>query len=426
MTKLIALIDANNFYAACEQAFDPSLTGRPLVILSNNDGCIVARNAEARALGFSMGKPYFKVQYELEKLGVAVRSSNYALYGDMSRRLMSLLNVNCEELEIYSIDEAFARLKHPLNCDLKPWARRLRALINRDLGLPIAIGLGANKVQAKLANHLAKTIDSNAGIFDLTCTRNQEAWLETIAVEDVWGVGHKLARWLHIKGVKTALQLREMPNSELRAKCGVTGIRLQRELRGETCSPLNLRLIQKKETCVSRTFSRPITSLEELQQALSSYVVRASEKLRSQEQRAGAITVFTSSSPFSPPSYTKAASIQLDTPSNDTTVLLKASLPLAKRIFRPHVLLIKAGAIMQQLQSTDHLQQHLFSTCNMEEQQRHEKLLGTIDLLNKHYGHRTIHWAACGIEQSWNMRRSQLSRASTTRIKEVPLVTAYN
>ena len=178
MAQATALIDGNNFYASCEQSLDPSLMGRPLVVLSNNDGCIVARNAEARALGFAMGTPYFKARRELEQHNVVVRSSNYALYADMSQRMMSLLEANTEELEVYSIDEAM----------------RLRARVKRDLGLPIAIGLGTSKGQAKLANRLAKQVPGHAGIFDLDQCDQPEAWLESIAIEDVWGIGRKLAR----------------------------------------------------------------------------------------------------------------------------------------------------------------------------------------------------------------------------------------
>ena len=223
MPSATALIDGNNFYASCEQSLDPALIGRPVVVLSNNDGCIVARSAEARALGIAMGTPYFKARTELARQNVVVRSSNYALYADMSQRMMSLLETHCEELEIYSIDEAFARLSRPRSGDLQHWARRLRARVRQDLGLPIAIGVGASKGQAKLANRLAKQVPAHAGVFDLGRCDDADNWLETVAIEDVWGIGRKLARWCRLRGITNARQLRDMPSGELRAKCGVVG-----------------------------------------------------------------------------------------------------------------------------------------------------------------------------------------------------------
>jgi DNA polymerase V len=424
MPRATALIDGNNFYAACEQSLDPSLVGRPLVVLSNNDGCIVARSAEARVLGIAMGTPYFRARPELERHGVVVRSSNYALYGDMSQRLMSLLEAHCEDLEIYSIDEAFARLTRPADGDLRPWARDLRALVRRDLGLPIAIGLGGSKAQAKLANRLAKAVPVHAGVFDLETCDDPDAWLETIAVEDVWGIGRRLARWCRLRGIRTARELRDMPSGELRARCGVVGLRLQRELQGHACLPMDLAPAAKQETCVSRSFSRPITTAGELREAVATYVARAAEKLRRQRQRAAALTVFTRTSPFAPGFYANAASIRLDLPSNDTAVLLQAALPLADRIFRPHRRLAKAGVLMQQLQGVEQLQHHLLVPTSPGEQRRRERLMTTIDRLNHRYGRGTVQWAACGLQPHWIMRRDRLSRAATTRLADVPVVRA--
>ena len=424
MPQATALIDGNNFYASCEQSLDPALIGRPLVVLSNNDGCIVARSAEARALGIAMGTPYFKARQHLNANNVVVRSSNYALYADMSQRLMSLLEAHCEELEIYSIDEAFGRICRPGNGDLQNWARALRARVRRNLGLPIAIGLGASKGQAKLANRLAKQVPAHAGIFDLGCCNNPDHWLETIAIEDVWGIGRKLARWCRLRGISNARLLRDMPSGELRAKCGVVGLRLQQELRGHACLPLELAPAPKQETCVSRSFSRPITTVDELRQAISTYVVRAAEKLRKQQQRAASLTIYTRTSPFIPGFYSQAASTRLDLPSNDTAVLLQAALPLVGRIFRPNRQLAKAGVLMQHLQSNDILQTHLMVPMSEEQQQKRDCLMQTIDRINRRYGRGTLQWAGCGLHPSWLMRRGQLSRAATTRLSDLPVVKA--
>ena len=424
MPQATALIDGNNFYASCEQSLDPALIGRPLVVLSNNDGCIVARSAEARALGIAMGTPYFKARQHLNANNVVVRSSNYALYADMSQRLMSLLEAHCEELEIYSIDEAFGRICRPGNGDLQNWARALRARVRRNLGLPIAIGLGASKGQAKLANRLAKQVPAHAGIFDLGCCNNPDHWLETIAIEDVWGIGRKLARWCRLRGISNARLLRDMPSGELRAKCGVVGLRLQQELRGHACLPLELAPAPKQETCVSRSFSRPITTVDELRQAISTYVVRAAEKLRKQQQRAASLTLYTRTSPFIPGFYSQAASTRLDLPSNDTAVLLQAALPLVGHIFRPNRQLAKAGVLMQHLQSNDILQTHLMVPMSEEQQQKRDCLMQTIDRINRRYGRGTLQWAGCGLHPSWLMRRGQLSRAATTRLSDLPVVKA--
>ena len=424
MPRATALIDANNFYASCEQSLDPALQGKPVVVLSNNDGCIVARSAEARALGIAMGTPFFQARRELERLNVVVRSSNYALYADMSQRLMSLLECQAEELEIYSIDEAFACLTRPADGDLSAWARQLRARIKQNLGLPIAVGLGHSKSQAKLANQLAKRIPAHAGVFDLGRCADPDLWLEAIAIEDVWGIGRKLAHWCRTRGITNARELRDMPTGALRAKAGVVGWRLQRELQGQACLPLDLTPAPKQETCVSRSFSRPITSLNELQQAIATYVVRAAEKLRHQQQRAGALTIYTRTSPFSAGFYSRSASLQLDLPSNDTSVLLQAALPLVTRIFQPHRQLAKAGVLMQHLQSHDQLQHHLLAPCDPVDQQRRESLMATIDHLNRRYGRNAVAWAAGGLAPSWMMRRERLGRAATTRLSDVPIVQA--
>ncbi len=422
MTQAIALIDGNNFYAACEKSFNPSLANLPVVILSNNDGCIISRSSEARKLGISMGQPYFKVRDKLKELGVVVRSSNYALYGDISHRLMSLLSKHCKQLEVYSIDEAFAEISLYHNTDFYPWARQLRALTYQSLGIPISIGIGNSKVQAKIANHLAKETSTYAGVFDLRTAEDQDKWLGTVEIENIWGVGRRLSKWFREKGITTALLLRNMPSIELHAKCGVVGIRLQEELKGNSCIKLKVGISPKKETCVSRSFSRPVTNLEELKQAISTHIISASQKLRRQSQRAGAITVFANTSPFQQPFYKNKATTQLDIPSNDTAVLLSESVPLINQIFQPGHLLTKAGVVMHKLQPSKYLQTTLLKQEAVEQLKRREHLMLTIDTLNIRYGRGTISWAACLSKPGWEMRREQLSFATTTKLKEVSTV----
>ena len=430
MPSAIALIDGNNFYASCEAVLDPAVIGRPLVVLSNNDGCIVSRSAEARALGIPMGTPFFRVRPQLERHGVIVRSSNYGLYADMSARLMASLERWVEELEVYSIDEAFGRLCRPRSttaagADLTEWGRLLRQEVQRHLGLPVAVGIAPTKVLAKIANRIAKHGAGKEGVFDLGAVADPDPWLASVAIEEVWGIGRKLSRWCRLRGIADARALRDMPAGELRHRCGVVGLRLQQELRGRPCLALMETARPKRETCVSRSFGTPVSSRGALREAVATHLCRAAEKLRRQRQRAGTVTVFVRSSPFDGSRfYGKSATATLPLPSNDTAVLLAAALPLADQLFRPHKPLQKAGVLLQDLQPDDQLQHHLLTPLPEWEQRRRQALMATVDGLNRRYGRGTIQWAACGLQPAWRMRRSRLSGAATTRLEEVPVVWA--
>jgi DNA polymerase V len=428
MSTALVLIDANNFYASCEAVLDPAVVGRPLVVLSNNDGCIVSRSAEARALGIPMGSPVFKLRRQLERHGVIVRSSNYGLYADMSQRLMASLEAWVEELEIYSIDEAFGVLHRPAaGGDLTAWGEALRQRVWRQLGLPVAVGIAPTKVLAKLANRIAKRDPAwrDRGVFDLGSMADPDPWLAATAVEDVWGIGRQLSRWCRLRGIADARALRDMPAAELRRRCGVVGLRLQQELQGRRCLPLAAVAPAKRETCVSRSFSTPVSSAAALKEAIATYLCRGAEKLRRQQQRAGALTVFVRSSPFDGTAfYANAATVSLPLPSNDTAVLLAAALPLAERLFRPHKPLRKAGVILQELTPITLLQHHLLLPQTPEQQRRREALMAVVDGLNQRYGSGTVQWAACGLDPSWRMRRRYLSRAATTRLADIPVARA--
>ena len=428
MSTALVLIDANNFYASCEAVLDPAVAGRPLVVLSNNDGCIVSRSAEARALGIPMGAPRFQVQRELERHGVIVRSSNYALYADMSQRLMASLEAWVEALEIYSIDEAFGLLHRPAGSgDLSGWGEALRRQIRHHLGLPVAVGIAPSKVLAKIANRVAKKDPAvrDRGVFDLGVEPLADPWLAATAVEDVWGIGRRLSRWCRLRGIADARALRDMPEGELRRRCGVVGVRLQQELRGHRCLPLSAEPPPKRETCVSRSFSTPVTSAEALRQAIATYLCRAAEKLRRQGQQAGGLTVFVRSSPFDGTSfYANSATLSLPLASDDTAVLLAAALPLVDGLFRPHKPLRKAGVILHDLTPLSLLQHHLLVPQTPEQQRRRQALMATIDGLNRRYGSGTVGWAACGLAPPWRMRRDHLSGAATTRLAHIPLVRA--
>jgi DNA polymerase V len=426
MSTALALIDGNNFYASCEAVLDPAVVGRPLVVLSNNDGCIVSRSAEARALGIPMGAPVFQLRAELERHGVIVRSSNYGLYADMSQRLMATLETWVEELEIYSIAEAFGLLHRPGGTgDLTAWGEALRHQVRRQLGLPVAVGIAPTKVLAKLANKLAKKDPAHRGVFDLGAVADPDPWLEQLPVEEVWGIGRKLSRWCRLRGAANARQLRDLASGELRSKAGVVGLRLQQELRGLSCLPLVLAPAAKRETCVSRSFSEPIKELAQLRQAIATYLSRAAEKLRRQGQLTDTVTVFVRSSPFNGSQfYAKAATVTLPLASQDTAVLLAAALPLAACLFKAHKPLQKAGVLLQNLQPMGQLQHSLLAPLPEPEQQRRELLLATIDGLNRRHGSGTVAWAACGLRPAWAMKRQRLSDAATTRLAAIPMVLA--
>lgn len=424
MVSALALIDCNNFYASCEQAFDPLLQGRPVVVLSNNDGCIVARSREARQLGIAMGTPYFKVANQLQSLGVAVRSSNYALYGDMSSRVMACIEARVPELEVYSVDEAFARTPALEPGALLAWGAELRVVVRQQLGLSIAVGMASSKVLAKLANRLAKVDPARAGVFRFPAAAALQPWLELVPVEDIWGVGQRLARWCRLRGLSTAWALSQADPALVRRQWGVVGLRLQQELRGVSCLPLVQGPSPKRETCVSRSFSQPIQDLQLLRQAVASYVVRAAEKLRQQQQRTACLTVFIRTSPFQSGFYSNSATIKLALASNDTAVLLQAALPLVAQLFRSGYRFHKAGVLLQELQPLEQLQQHLFVSLSPQQQQRRECLMQLVDQLNARFGAGTLQWAATGLQPPWLMRRGHLSPGYTTRIKELPLVQA--
>ncbi len=416
----IALIDANNFYASCEQTINPYLRNRPVVILSNNDGCIIARSPEAHALKIKMGTPYFKVKEKLKKLDVAVLSSNYSLYGDMSRRLMNLLRNHCEEIEIYSIDEAFASIPRPNNKNLYPWARKLRSLIYQSLGITITVGIGENKVRAKIANKLAKNIDHSAGIFDIAKIKNENKYLKEIPVDNIWGIGKQTSIWLQSKGIKNSRELRDMEEKEIFKKLGVVGKRLQLELKGHKCLPLENSKKSKREIQISRSFSEPITKLEDLTHALTSYAIRASAKMRSQNLQSSCITIFARTSKYSSQQYQRSAYQKLTNSTDNTNTILKIVVALSKEIYNPKYKFSKAGVLMQDLTDSNYLQQSFINSKSLGELQKSQSLMRTIDLLNKRFNDNAITWAITKNPKRWSMNRNLLSDVSTTDIKRIP------
>ena len=424
MSKVILQIDGNNFYASCEQMIDPSLKGKGLVVLSNNDGCIIARSSEARKMGIPMGQPYFKLKNKLNQLNINVRSSNYELYGDISNRLMQLLRKNCEELEIYSIDEAFGTIKRPKEKCLYQWGKDLRALVYQNIGIPITIGIGETKVLSKISNHLAKKIQNNSGIFDIGIIENKDPYLNLIKVDQVWGIGKRMSIWLKEKGISNALELRDMSSNQIKEKYGVVGLRIQNELKGNLCIPIKETSSNRKQICVSRSLSDPIDSLEELRQIIIKYVLIASAKLRKYNQLSSAITIFTNTNVHSKDFYKSEATGKINVPTSDSRIILKTSLDLTRKIFRPYKRLIKAGVILHKLQSNQYEQKQLFNQQSIEKELSQQRLNYVIDEINNRNGRDTINWGSSIIEKEWSPRREKVSRIKTTNIENIPTIYA--
>ena len=424
MSKVILQIDGNNFYASCEQMIDPSIKGKGLVILSNNDGCIIARSSEARKMGIPMGQPYFKLKNKLNQLNIKVRSSNYELYGDMSNRLMQLLKKHCEELEIYSIDEAFATIKRPKDKCLYHWGKNLRAIVYQNIGIPISIGIGETKVLSKISNHIAKKIQKNSGIFDIGIIENKDYYLNQIKVDEIWGIGKRMSAWLKDRGITNAQELRDMSSEQIRRQYGVVGLRIQNELKGKSCITIQERPTARKEICVSRSFAYPIDSLEDLNQAISQYVLIASSKLRKYNQLSSAITIYTTTNIYSKDFFKRKATKKLKVATSNSAVILKQSLLLTKKIFKPYKHLIKAGVILHNLQSNNYKQNILFNEENMQEELHLERLDKLIDNINKRNKRDTLNWGSSIIEKDWSPRREKLSYLKTTTIESIPTVFA--
>ena len=424
MSKAIIQIDGNNFYASCEKMIDPSLKGKGLVILSNNDGCIIARSSEARKMGIPMGQPYFKLKDKLKQLNISVRSSNYELYGDISNRLMQLLRKNCEELEIYSIDEAFGTIKRPKDKCLYQWGNSLRALVYQNIGIPISIGIGETKVLSKISNHLAKKIQRNSGIFDIGIVEDKDYYLQQIKVNKVWGIGKRMTKWLKDKGITNAREFRDMSSKQIKERYGVVGLRIQNELKGKICIAIKEISSDRKEICVSKSFSYPIDSLEELRQAVSKYVLIASSRLRKYNQLSSAITVFIATNIHSRNFYKSEETEKLNIATSDSRVILEKSLVLTKKIFRPYKKFTKAGVILHKLQSNQYKQKLLFNKGESQEELHIERLDNLIDNINKKYRRDTLGWGSSIIEKDWAPRREKLSNLKATSIESIPTVYA--
>ncbi len=424
MTAFIALIDANNFYASCEQMINPYISDQPVVVLSNNDGCIISRSSEARKLGIQMGEPYFKVKMKLERLKIYVRSSNYELYGDISDRMMTILKSYFEKIEIYSIDEAFVEISPLMHNDINKFLGNLRAQMYRDIGITISIGIGLNKVQAKIATYIAKTINNTAGVFNIANVKNKDKWMETIKIEDVWGIGKSNSKWCKSKGIKNSRELRDYPSYIINSKLGILGIRIQNELKGQKCFALKDNLYNRRQISVSRSFGKTINTIQELKESIAHYITIACQKLRRQNDLAKVITIFACSSSYSKDLYTKKITKEINNPTNDTHTFIQLMMPHVEKLFRENTNFVKSGVILKKLNSATYYQKHIFEINNEKNIKRERQLTKTIDYINNKYGRNTLRWGACGVNPKWLPKNHFLSNLSTTKIHLLSIVKA--
>ncbi len=420
--KVFALVDCNNFYASCERLFRPELNGKPIVVLSNNDGCIIARSNEAKALGVPMGAPLFKMKYLLAKHGVHVFSSNYALYGDLSHRVMDVLRQMECTIEVYSIDEAFLSL--PVN---KSWNRlaylaELRERVRKQVGIPISIGIATTKTLAKIANRVAKKDPQYQGIFDLVGNSQTDQILQKTEVGDVWGIGRRSAEKLNRYGIRTALDLKQADAALIRKQLTVVGARTLLELNEIPCISLEKAPPCPKSIVTSRTFGHPITDIENLREAVISYVSIAAEKLRKQEAEADNLNLYLTTGPFDEQSsFANNQTITLPRPTASTPDLIAAALRCLLSIYRPGYRYRKAGVMLTGIVKQGYKPQDLFSS--LAPAREDKPLMAALDKINGKWGCRTIQYGMTTAEdRPWSMQQALKSPAYTTNWHELPVV----
>jgi DNA polymerase V len=413
-----ALIDGNSFYCSCERVFDPSLKNRPVIVLSNNDGCAVARTAEAKALGIKMGAPFFKIRGLCEREGVAVFSSNYTLYGDMSARMNAIYREMAPEVEVYSIDESFLSIGIIPADERVSYGRDLRTKVLKWTGIPTCVGIGPTKTLAKLANHIAKKAEGMDGVCDLTSQAARDHWLPKIAVGEVWGVGGASQAKLARLGVRTAACLRALDPAVARKVMTVVGEKTVLELRGISCLPLETVAPQRKGCAVTRSFSRKVTDLTDMLEAVATHATRGAEKLRGYGLEAGHITVFMHTSPFGDdPSHSASRTVQFAEPTADTLELIRAAKRAAEGIFQKGFRYAKAGIVMDDLVEAGSAPRPLFE---QRDREKSASLMEAVDAINQRYGRGTVTPAATGKRRDWQTKFEMRSPQYTTSLDDLP------
>lgn len=421
---MYALVDCNNFFVSCERLFNPALNGRPVVVLSGNDGCVIARSNEAKALGIAMGQPAFELQELFERERVALYSSNHILYGDISRRVMSLLAQFSPEVEVYSIDEAFLTLDGLSIPDgIESYARMIAHTISRCVGIPVSIGIASTKTLAKIASHRAKKIARYNGVCHLRTADQEAIALMECKIADVWGVGRRLAPRLVEAGVYTAWDFTRLSRTQVRRQYTVEGERTWRELRGEVCYEVDESPSARQSITVSRTFGQAVTTFADVYEALANFTATAATRLRKQQSAAGTIMVFIKGRGCLPSRYVGALQYTLPVASDSTIELLQYARRLLMNIFRQGEAYKKVGVILGNIVPRSHVQLSLFDTIDRE---KHHRLMQVIDNINRQAGYKALQIGAEGGHRQWAANSKHLSPCYTTSFKDILVVKAQD
>ena len=414
---MFALIDCNNFYASCERVFSPSLNGKPVVVLSNNDGCVIARSNEAKAAGIPMGAPAFQYQRLFDEKKIHVFSANFALYGDMSSRVMSLLSDYSPDMEIYSIDEAFLKFTGYERFDFPEIGKNMRQEVLQGTGIPISVGFAPSKALAKVANKIAKKFpEQTGGVYFINTEEARIKALKWLPVEDVWGIGRRHAKRLHAIGVKRAHEFSQLPEAWIKKNMSVTGLRLQKELNG--ISILELEEIKsKKHIATTRSFEENYTKLCDLKERVSTFAVCCAEKLRRQQSHCNALMVFVNTNSFRAdlPQYSKNCVIQLPYATNSSIDLVHYAVKGLELIFKEGYHYKKAGVIVMNITPEKSFQANLFQ----QPHPKHQQLMDVIDKINHINGSQKIKLACQDLGRTWKMRQEKLSKRYTTQLDEI-------
>lgn len=406
---MFALVDCNNFYASCERVFQPKLWGKPVAVLSNNDGCVIARSNEVKALGIEIGAPYFKIKHLIQQHGIAIFSSNYTLYGDMSARVMDTLREFTSDVEVYSIDEAFCDLSGFAHYNLDAYCHMLRRKVKQWTGIPVSIGAAKTKTLAKLANRIAKKAD---GVLVLDNPDVIHSVLARVDVGDVWGIGGQSTKLLNRHGVKTAFDFANLPDHWIRKNMSVVGLRIAHELRGIPCIPIEDAPKPKQSIIVSRSFGQPVTTRTGMLEAIISYTTRAGEELRDQGLVAKHIQVFLATNRFNHDApYANAITLEFPIATSYTPELIEYATNGIKRIYRQGFRYKKCGVMMMGLTSQHTPQLDIFETQNRDKQ---HSLMAALDTINARWGSNTLFYAGAGIKKPWAMKRDLKSPHYTT------------
>jgi len=419
-TKKIALIDCNSFYVSCERLFNPKIRNKPVVVLSSNDGCIISRSTEAKALGIKMGEPYFKAKDIIVKNNVHVFSSNYSLYGDLSRRVMRTLKRFNSEIEIYSIDEAFLDLSNFPDNEIEHVGKEIRSIVLQWTGIPTSIGIAKTKTLSKIANHIAKKTKS--GIVSLIGIKDIDPILEKVEVNDIWGVGKQLTKFFIKNGINNAKQLKNISNTWIKKNSNVLSSRTAMELRGISCIDLETTSSKRKSCVVSRSFAKKVEKLQELQESITGYCLNAAEKIRSESLIAKSITVFIRTSPFQNQFayYSNSKTIDLPMATDNSIEIVKTALTGLKDIFKNGYRYQKAGIMLSSLSDSQE-SKNLFSSLKDD---KIKNLMKTIDNTNYKFGRSTLSLASAGINKKWNIKRQHYSKIDTSDFNYLPTIKA--